>query len=117
METLRWLSSLTYDLGPIALLIPPEHKPVVAQVAALATLALSLLAAWGLKGRDVTGGTVKQGHDGGVIATSNFDLGNLPEYFEYYDDAGTLVRKPTREATPAQLVAIKKAVISHLIPP
>lgn len=66
MGALTWLSTLSYDQGQLALVIPVEYKPMVTKIAGIAAL---ILFAWnGIKQKDknVTGGIVQQTVSGAV---------------------------------------------------
>lgn len=66
MGALTWLSTLSYDQGSIAMIIPIEYKPLVTKIAGIAAL---ILFAWnGIKQKDknVTGGVVQQTASGAV---------------------------------------------------
>lgn len=63
---LTWLSTLSYDQGAIATVIPLEYKSLVMKIAGIATL---ILFCWnGIKQKDkhVTGGSVQQTVSGSV---------------------------------------------------
>lgn len=63
---LTWLSTVSYDQGPIAMVIPVAYKPTVTLCAGIATL---ILFCWnGIKQKDknVTGGIVQQTASGAV---------------------------------------------------
>ena len=61
---LTWLSSLSYDVGPIALVIPPKYKDKVALLAGIATLILWCWNGIAQKSKEVTGGSVQQTLEG-----------------------------------------------------
>lgn len=67
MAALTWLSTLSYDQGPIALVIPLEWKPWVVKIAGLATLALWIWNGIAQKSKEVTGGLVQQTVSGAVV--------------------------------------------------
>lgn len=63
---LTWLSTVSYDQGAIAAVIPVQYKPIVLKVAGIATL---ILFCWnGIKQKDknVTGGVIQQTVSGAV---------------------------------------------------
>ena len=63
---LTWLSTVSYDMGPIAMVVPVKYKGTVATISGIATL---LLFCWnGIKQKDknVTGGVVQQTANGAV---------------------------------------------------
>src|ERR1043166_1132061 len=67
---LTWLSNISYDQGPIALVIPIKYKSTVTLVAGIASL---LLFAWNgirQKDREVTGGSKKQDLCGRTVPDS-----------------------------------------------
>lgn len=74
MAALTWLSTISYDQGAIAMVIPIEWKPFVAKTAGIATL---LLFAWnGIRQKDknVTGGVIQQTASGNVAAPGTQNL-------------------------------------------
>lgn len=74
MGALTWLSTLSYDQGQLALVIPVEYKPMVTKIAGIAAL---ILFAWnGIKQKDknVTGGIVQQTASGAVAAVGTQSL-------------------------------------------
>lgn len=66
MAFIAWLSTLSYDQGGIALIIPIEYKPWIVKIAAISSLALLAWNAIQQKAKNVTGGTVQQTVSGAV---------------------------------------------------
>jgi hypothetical protein len=66
MAFIAWLSTLSYDQGGIALIIPLAYKPWVSKIAAIASLALLGWNAIRQKDKSVTGGMVQQTSSGAV---------------------------------------------------
>lgn len=60
MATLTFLSTVSYDQGAIALIIPQAYKPWVMKIAGGATLILFIYNGIKQKDKDVTGGNVQQ---------------------------------------------------------
>lgn len=63
---LTFLSGLSYDQGPIALVIPVKYKGTVTLLAGVATLILWVWNGIQQKSKDVTGGTTQQTASGAV---------------------------------------------------
>lgn len=63
---LTWLSTVSYDQGPIALIIPIEYKSTVTLWAGIATLLLWCWNGIQQKSKNVTGGTTQQTVSGAV---------------------------------------------------
>lgn len=63
---LTFLSTVSYDQGPIAMIIPMEYKPWVFKIAGLASLILFILNGIQQKDKNVTGGTTQQTTSGAV---------------------------------------------------
>lgn len=63
---LTWLSTVSYDTSPLALVIDPKYKPTVQWVAGIATLALWIWNGVSQKDKTVTGGSVQQTLHGDV---------------------------------------------------
>lgn len=63
---LTFLSGISYDLGPISMIIPIEYKPLIVKVAGIATLILWIWNGIAQKSKNVTGGTVQQTVSGAV---------------------------------------------------
>jgi hypothetical protein len=74
MAALTWLSTLSYDQGQLALLIPVEWKPWVSKIAAIATLILFAYNGIRQKDKAVTGGTIQQTVNGNVAAPQTQSL-------------------------------------------
>lgn len=107
---LTFLAGISYDVSPLALIMPPEWKPKVLWVSGLATCILWAWNGMSQKANNVTGGTVRQGSEGRVIAKGSADVSNLPEYFEIVDaDGNFIARKATKDATPNEMIELKKA--------
>lgn len=66
---ITWLSTLSYDQGAIAMVVPIQWKPYVTKIAGIATLCLLAWNAIQQKAKNVTGGTVQQ-TVGGDVATA-----------------------------------------------
>lgn len=66
MAVLTWLSTVSYDTSPLALVIPPQYKTKVAYVTGIATVILWVLNGIIQKDKTVTGGSVQQTLDGDV---------------------------------------------------
>lgn len=71
---LTWLSTLSYDQGQLALLIPVEWKPYVSKISVIS--ALLLLAYNGIRQKDksVTGGSVQQDLTGATVPDHKAEL-------------------------------------------
>ncbi len=67
MAALTFVAALSYDLGPLAMVLPPEWKPIVVKLAGIATVILWIWNSVQQKDRDVTGGTIQQDVDGNVV--------------------------------------------------
>lgn len=63
---LTWLSTVSYDQGPIALIIPIKYKGTVATLAGIATLILFVWNGIQQKTKSVTGGVTQQTASGAV---------------------------------------------------
>lgn len=63
---LTWLSTVSYDQGAIATIIPIEYKPWVTKIAGIATLALWIWNGIQQKSKNVTGGSIQQTMSGAV---------------------------------------------------
>lgn len=63
---LTFLSTVSYDQGPIAMIIPMEYKPWVFKIAGLSSLILFILNGIQQKDKNVTGGTTQQTTSGAV---------------------------------------------------
>lgn len=57
---LTWLSTLSYDQGPIALVVPVQYKPLVVKIAGISALILFVWNGIAQKSRNVTGGSIQQ---------------------------------------------------------
>lgn len=66
MAALTWLSTVSYDQGAIAMIIPPQYKPWVSKIAGLATLILFAYNGIRQKDKSVVGGTVQQTVSGAI---------------------------------------------------
>lgn len=67
MAFITWLSTLSYDNGAIAMVIPIQYKPLVTKIAGIATLALLCWNAIQQKSKNVTGGSVQQDMSGSPV--------------------------------------------------
>lgn len=65
---LTFLSTVSYDQGPISLVIPVKYKPTVAFIAGTATLILWVWNGLQQKDKSVTGGVIQQTADGSVAS-------------------------------------------------
>lgn len=77
--SLTVLAALPYDLGGVALLIPPEWK---AKVVVAGTVAAFVLRVWNSisqKDKNVTGGVVQQTADGSMAAPASQDSSSSVE--------------------------------------
>lgn len=63
---LTFLSGLSYDQGPISMIVPIKYKGKITLLAGTATLILWVWNGIQQKSKDVTGGTVQQTQSGGV---------------------------------------------------
>jgi hypothetical protein len=63
---LTFLSTVSYDQGPIAMVIPMKYKPTVALIAGAATLILWIWNGVQQKSKNVTGGIVMQTASGAI---------------------------------------------------
>jgi hypothetical protein len=63
---LTFLSTVSYDQGPIAMVIPIKFKPYVATIAGVSALGLWCWNGIRQKDKDVTGGVVQQTASGAV---------------------------------------------------
>lgn len=66
MSALTFLATVSYDQGPIALVIPPKYKPTVTLIAGTAAMVLFFWNGIQQKSKDVTGGMVQQTASGAV---------------------------------------------------
>lgn len=66
MGALTWLSTISYDQGAIAQVIPIAYKPLVLKIAGMATLILFVWNGIQQKTKSVTGGVVQQTKSGAV---------------------------------------------------
>lgn len=57
---LTFLSAMSYDQGPLALVVPPKYKPTVTTVAGIATVILWFWNGIRQKDKNVTGGSTQQ---------------------------------------------------------
>lgn len=67
MAALSFLASISYDQGPISVIIPIEYKPTVTLVAGSAALVLWVINGIMQKSKNVTGGSVMQDLNGKVV--------------------------------------------------
>jgi hypothetical protein len=67
-SALTFLSTVSYDQGPIAMVIPMKYKPYVGAIAGVAALILWIYNGVRQKDKDVTGGVVQQTVSGAVAA-------------------------------------------------
>lgn len=74
MGALTWLSTLSYDQGALAMVIPLEYKPLVTKIAGIATLILFVWNGIQQKTKSVTGGIVQQTASGAVADTGTQTL-------------------------------------------
>jgi hypothetical protein len=63
---LTFLSTVSYDQGPIAMVIPMKYKPTVALIAGIATLILFCWNGIQQKTKSVTGGVTQQTVSGAI---------------------------------------------------
>lgn len=63
---ITFLSTVSYDQGPIALIVPIAYKPVVAKLAGISTLVLWVWNGYKQKSKEVAGGSIVQDQDGNV---------------------------------------------------
>jgi|GEM_PF-6258322 len=77
MAALTWLSSVSYDQGAIAMVIPPEYKPWVAKLAGIATLILFAYNGIRQKDKAVTGGWKQQDMSGAPVKEGAQNLVDL----------------------------------------
>lgn len=66
MATITWLSTLSYDQGALAMLVPVEYKPWVVKIAGAAAFLLFAYNGIRQKDKSITGGTVQQTAGGAV---------------------------------------------------
>lgn len=66
MASLTWLANVSYDMGPIAMVIPVKYKGTVTLVAGVAALFLFIWNGIQQKTKSVTGGTTQQTKSGAV---------------------------------------------------
>lgn len=74
---LTFLSGLSYDQGPIALVIPVKYKGTITLVAGVSTLVLWVWNGIQQKSKDVTGGRVQQTIEGNLAKPGTQDLVDL----------------------------------------
>ena len=74
MAALTFLSTVSYDQGPISMVIPVRYKPTVALIAGLSTLALWIYNGLQQKSKNVTGGSVQQTYEGKFVEAGKQDL-------------------------------------------
>lgn len=60
MAGITWLSTISYDQGPISMVVPLKYKGHVAWITGVATLILWIYNGIQQKSKEVTGGTVQQ---------------------------------------------------------
>lgn len=61
------LAALPYETGGIAEIFPPDYKPKILVLSAIAAFALKVWNSMQQKDKDVTGGTVQQDTTGGIV--------------------------------------------------
>jgi hypothetical protein len=71
---LTFLSTVSYDQGPIALVIPTKYKPYVTYIAGSASLILFIWNGIRQKDKTVTGGSTMQTMSGAVAAAGTQTL-------------------------------------------
>lgn len=57
---LTWISGVSYETSPLALIISPQYKPTIQYIAGIATVALWVWNGLSQKDKNVTGGSVPQ---------------------------------------------------------
>jgi hypothetical protein len=77
MAAITFLSGISYDQGPIALVIPPKYKPTVTMIAGGCTLILWVWNGIHQKSSDVTGGKHQQTLDGDLAQPGTQTLVDL----------------------------------------
>jgi hypothetical protein len=77
MAALTWLSTLSYDQGQLALIIPVEWKPWVAKIAGVSTFILFAYNGIRQKDKAVTGGWKQQDLSGAAVEPGNQNLVDL----------------------------------------
>lgn len=77
MAALTWLSTLSYDQGSLAMLIPETWKPTVTKLSGIAALLLLGWNAVAQKSKDVTGGNRQQTLDGDLAKPGEQTLVDL----------------------------------------
>ena len=65
--TITFFAQLSYDQGPIALVVPVKYKRTVTLIAGLCTLALWIWNGIAQKSKEVTGGSVMQTMAGNIV--------------------------------------------------
>jgi hypothetical protein len=99
MAALTWLSSLSYDQGPIAMVIPIEWKPWVTKIAGIATLILFAYNGIRQKDKAVTGGHIQQTVSGAVAEPGTQSLVD--------ETVRASIRSGDDAVTPAQRAAVR----------
>lgn len=74
MAALTWLANVSYEQGPISMVIPVQYKPTVTWIAGIAALILFVWNGIQQKDKNVTGGTVQQTTTGQVAAAGTQTL-------------------------------------------
>ncbi|MEY2500574.1 MAG: hypothetical protein QOI07_908 [Verrucomicrobiota bacterium] len=74
MAALTWLSTLSYDQGQLALIIPIDWKPFVSKAAGIATLILFAYNGIRQKDKSVTGGWKQQDLTGATVHDADATL-------------------------------------------
>jgi hypothetical protein len=64
--TITFFSQISYDQGPIALIVPAKYKPIVTWIAGACTAFLWIWNGISQKSKEVTGGTVVQTTTGDI---------------------------------------------------
>lgn len=97
MGALTFLSTVSYDQGAIAMIIPMAYKPWVAKIAGAATLILFIYNGIKQKSKEVTGGSVQQTAAGNFAAPGTQTL---------VDETVKASIKSGEQVTPAQQAAV-----------
>lgn len=79
MATLTWLSSLSYDQGAIAMVIPIEYKPLVLKIAGISTLILFAYNGIRQKDKAITGGWKQQDMSGAPVKPGDQNMVDLTQ--------------------------------------
>jgi hypothetical protein len=101
MGAITWLANVSYDQGPISMVIPVKYKGTVTLIAGVSALILFCWNGIQQKSKNVTGGSVQQTVSGAVAAPGTQDL---------VDETVRASIKSGEQVTPEQ----KEAVRGHI---